>query len=84
MVLFRMSNILDILPFEVCLSSLLYYIIRVAALPLPLPETALRLALKVRLFGGMADLGIPGVFSTMGQNRQQLRPCGTSTPQTQP
>lgn len=33
---------------------------------------------------GMADLGIPGVFSTMGQNRQQLRPCGTSTPQTQP
>ena len=61
----------------------LYYIVRVAALPLPLSQTALRLALKVRLFGGMADLGIPGVFSTIGQNRQQRRPCGTSTPHTQ-
>lgn len=79
-----MLNILDILPLEVCLSSLLYYIIRVAALPLPLPVTALRLALKVRLFGGMADLGIPGAFSTIGQNRQQHRPRGASTPQTQP
>lgn len=79
-----MLNVLDILPFEGCLLSPLYYIIRVAALPLPLPVTALRLAFKVRLFGGMADLGIPGVFSTIGQNRQQHRPCGTSTPQTQP
>ena len=79
-----MLNVLDILPFEVCLSSLLYYIIRVAALPFPLSQTALRLALKVRLFGGMADLGIPGAFSTIGQHRQQHRPCGTSTPQTQP
>ena len=65
------------------LSSLLYYIIRVAALPFPFPETVLRLALKVRLFGGMADLGTPGAFSTIGQNRQQRRPCGTSTPHTQ-
>ena len=44
------------------LSSRIYYLVRVAALPFPFPITALRLALKVRLFGGMADLGIPGYF----------------------
>ena len=48
------------------LSSRIYYLIRVAALLFPFAITALRLALKVRLFGGMADLGIPGYFQPLG------------------